>query len=116
MKDLDEALRNFEGDPVEAWHRFQPDLVFEKEFVINEYSKAEKTVHLDYGNLIIMSVKLGNGYIVVEHSICMDPKDFDIDKGIEICKEKVLNKLLEIYHPVEIKHPKNLKKFSLKSK
>lgn len=87
-----------------------------KEFVINEYSKAEKTIHVDYDNLIIMSAKLENGYIVVEHCICMDPKEFDLTKGIEICKEKVLNKLFEIYHPVEIKNPKNLKRFRVKSK
>lgn len=116
MKDLAEALRDFEGDLVEAWHRFQPDLFMQeiKEFVINEYEKAEKTIHVDYGNLIVMTVKLENGYIVVEHSICMDPKDFDIDKGIDICKEKILNKLFEIYDPVEIKDPKNLKKLSVK--
>ncbi|CAK7070062.1 Gp49 family protein [Tissierella sp.] len=87
-----------------------------KEFVIKEYNKAEKTIHVDYGNLIIMTVKLGNGYIVVEHCVCMNPKEFDLTKGIEICKEKVLNKLLEIYHPVEIKDPENLKKLSLKAK
>lgn len=118
MKGLDEALRDVEGNLVEAWHRFQPDLVFEKEkeFVINEYNEAEKTVHLDYGNLIIMSVKLQNGYILVEHSICMDSKEFDIDKGMELCKEKILNRLLEIYHPVEIKDPKNLKRFRVKSR
>lgn len=85
-------------------------------FVINEYDQAEKTIHVDYGNLIVMTVRLGNGFIIVEHCICMNPKEFDLTKGIEICKEKVLNKLLEIYNPVEIKHPKNLKIFSLKSK
>lgn len=116
MKGLDEELRGFDGDLVEAWQRFQPDLAFEFErgFIINEYNQAEKTVHIDYGNLIIMSAKLQNGYIVVEHSICMDPKDFDIDKGIDICKEKILDKLFEIYDPVEVKDPNNLKKFKAK--
>lgn len=87
-----------------------------KQFVIDRYNEAKKTVHVDYGNLIIMSVKLKNGYIVVEHCVCMDPKEFDMNKGIEICKERILNKLLEIYHPVKIKDPKNLKKLSLKAK
>jgi hypothetical protein len=119
VKDLDEALRDFEGDPVEAWHRFQPDLYMSKDitqFVLNEYRQAEKSIHIDYGNLIIMSAKLKNGYIVVEHCICMDPKEFNIDKGIEICKEKILSKLFEIYEPVEIKDLKNLKKLSIKAK
>ena len=85
-------------------------------FLINEYDQAEKTIHVDYGNLIVMTVKLGNGYIVVEHCICMNPKEFDLTKGIEICKEKILIKLFEIYDPVEIKDPKNLKKLSIKAK
>ncbi|MBS4534984.1 hypothetical protein GOQ29_05050 [Clostridium sp. D2Q-14] len=85
-------------------------------FVLNEYNQAEKTIYVDHGNLIVMTVKLSNGYIVVEHCICMDPQEFDIGKGIELCKEKILNKLLEIYDPVEIKNPKNLKKLSFKAK
>lgn len=74
-----------------------------KEFVINEYNQAEKTVHVDYKNTIILSVKLKNGYVVVKHAICMDPKEFDLVKGIELCKEKVINHLLDIYEPVESK-------------
>ena len=120
MDGLDKAIKDFDGDLVEAWHRFQPDLFMSKgsitQFVINEYNQAEKTIHIDYGNLIVMTVNLKNGYIVVDHCICMDPKDFDIDKGIKICKEKILNKLFEIYDPVAIKDPKNLKKLSLKAK
>lgn len=87
-----------------------------KKFVIDRYNEAEKTVHIDYNNTIILSIMLKNGFIIVEHCICMNPKEFDIDKGIEICKEKVLNRLFELYHPVEIKNPVNLKKFSVKSK
>lgn len=105
LSSLEDDIDDFKGDFVEAWHRFQPlsDLAAMEEFVINEYNQAEKTVHVDYENTIILSVKLKNGYVVVEHAICMDPKQFDVSKGIEICKEKVLNYLLEIYEPVESK-------------
>lgn len=116
MKDLDEAIRDAEGSLVEAWHRFQPDLVFEKEFVINEYNQAEKTIHVDYDNLIIMSVKLKNGYIAVEHCICKDPKEFDLEKGIEMCKEKIINHLSSIYHFRKIENPEKINKFSMKAK
>ena len=87
-----------------------------RQFVIDEYNQAEKTVHVDYDNLIIMSVKLRNGYVLVEHCICKDPKEFDIAKGIEICKEKVINHLLSIYHFREIEIPENIKKFSMKAR
>jgi len=74
-----------------------------KQFVLERYNEAEKTAHVDYKNTIILSVRLKNRYVVVEHAICMDPKQFDIAKGIEISKEKVINHLLEIYEPVESK-------------
>jgi len=86
-----------------------------KAFVNSEYDKAEKTVHVDYGNLIIMTVKLPNGYIVVEHCICMNPKEFNIEKGMEICKRKIIDELNKIYRPVEIKNPNNLRRFKLRS-
>lgn len=116
MKGLDEVLRDVDGNLIEAWYRFQPDLVFEKEFVINEYNQAEKTIHVDYDNLIIMSVKLRNGYIAVEYCICNDPKEFDLEKGIEMCKGKIINHLLSIYHFRTIENPEKIKKFSTKTK
>lgn len=87
-----------------------------KDFVLNEYNQAQKAIHIDNGNLIVMTVRLQNGYIVVEHAICMNPKDFDALEGIDICKEKVVNRLFEIYEPVEVKNPENLKKQSIKAK
>ena len=111
-----------ETPPIEGWRCFKDTgdrivtLKFDlKEFVINEYNQAEKTVHVDYNNTIILSIMLKNGFIIVEHCICMDPQKFDFVKGIGVCKEKVLNKLLEIYEPVEIKNPENLKKLSIKA-
>ncbi|WP_352420739.1 Gp49 family protein [Proteiniborus sp.] len=111
-----------EKPPIEGWRCFKDTgdkiatLKFDlKEFVINEYNQAEKTVHVDYNNTIILSIMLKNGFIIVEHCICMDPKEFDMHKGIEICKERILNRLFELYHPVEIKNPENLKKLSIKA-
>ena len=74
-----------------------------KQFVVERYNEAEKTTHINYGNTIIHSVKLKNGYVIVEHCICRDPIDFNIEEGLNLCKEKVLILLLEIYEPVENK-------------
>lgn len=87
-----------------------------KEFIINEYNQAEKTLYTNYNNLMIMTAKLRNGYIVVEHCICKDPEEFDLSKGVEICKDKIINHLLSIYHFREIKSPDKIKKVSIKAK
>lgn len=71
-----------------------------KRFVTERYNQAEKTTHVVHGNTIIHSVKLTSGDILVEHCICMDPNDFDIEKGLSLCKEKVIKRLMNMFEPV----------------
>lgn len=71
-----------------------------RKFVTERYNQAEKTTCAAYGNTTIHIVKLKSGDVIVEHCICMDPKKFDIEKGIEICKEKVIKRLMKMYEPM----------------
>lgn len=71
-----------------------------EKYVTDKYNQAEKTTHVVHGNTVIHSVKLTGGDVIVEHCICMDPKQFDIEKGISLCKEKVLKRLMKMYEPV----------------
>ena len=87
-----------------------------KQFVIDRYNEAEKEVHFIWDNCLILSVKLKNGYVIVEHCICRDLKEVDVSKGLELCKEKVMNKLLAIYEVVTVPEDKEIKKFSMKAK
>lgn len=87
-----------------------------REFVINEYNQAEKTLYTNYNNLMVMAAKLRNGHIVVEHCICKDPEEFDFVEGTKICKEKIINHLFAIYDFRTIQNPENIKRFSMKAK
>lgn len=71
-----------------------------KRFVTEKYNQAEKTTHVVHGNTVIHSVKLTSGDVIVEHCICMDPNDFDIEKGLSLCKEKVIKRLMKMHEPV----------------
>lgn len=71
-----------------------------KQFVTEKYNQAEKTTHVVHGNTVIHSVKLTSGDVIVEHCICMDPNDFDIEKGLSLCKEKVIKRLMKMHEPV----------------
>lgn len=77
-------------------------------FVTEKYNQAEKTTHVVHGNTIIHSVKLTSGDVIVEHCICMDPNDFDIEKGLSLCKEKVIKRLIKMHEPVRSKHESGL--------
>jgi hypothetical protein len=39
---------------------------------------------------------LANGFVIVESSSCVDPKNFDQTIGVDICKDKIKNKVWEL--------------------
>lgn len=44
----------------------------------------------------IVAVKLPNEYVMVESYTCANPQDFDEDLGIQICLERIRDRLLEM--------------------
>lgn len=85
------------------------DEYFEK---YEEPKKVALTVSEDYINWIIensefhidtvfdkctvMSCKLPNGFVIVESSACVDPDNYNEDMGIEICTNKIVDKIWEL--------------------
>ena len=61
--------------------------------LLNE-SLIDKQVVFD--KCLIVSVKLPNGFIIVESSACVNPKDFDIEIGTNICMKRIEDKLWEL--------------------
>lgn len=49
-----------------------------------------------FDKCLICAYKLENGFIIVESSACVDPKNFDIEIGRNICREHVENRLWEL--------------------
>lgn len=60
------------------------------------YEQSEKHIQVLWNKCIVMAVQLENGFTIVVHSACVDPKNFDEQIGIDICKEKVIDKLWEL--------------------
>ena len=44
----------------------------------------------------IVAVQLPNGFVTVESSACVDPVNYDEAMGVEICMERIKNKLWEL--------------------
>ena len=57
---------------------------------------AEVKEFVVFDKCLICAYKLQNGFIIVEHSACVDPNNFDIDTGREICREHLENELWEL--------------------
>jgi hypothetical protein len=61
---------------------------------------SEIDVDTMHGKCTIVTCKLPNGFVIVESSSCVDPKNYDKELGVEICMERIANKIyeLEAYH------------------
>jgi len=62
----------------------------------NILEKTQWTVEEFHGKCTVVVAKLPNGFILTESSACVDPADYDMDIGMECCKERILNKIWEL--------------------
>lgn len=49
-----------------------------------------------FGKCTVVAAKLPNGFVIVESSACVDPRNYDEDMGVEICMDKIINKVWEL--------------------
>lgn len=67
------------------------------EFIIDVLNGARVKVFNVFNKCTIVAIRLVNGFVIVESSNCFDPNCFDIlnDVGVEICLEKIVDRILE---------------------
>lgn len=64
---------------------------------INElFNTAETREIVVFDKCLIVAYQFKNGFVIVESSACVDPKNFDIEVGRKICREHAENKLWEL--------------------
>lgn len=44
----------------------------------------------------VLMATLPNGFVIVKHSSCVDPANFDMKLGEQICIERLVNKIWEL--------------------
>ncbi|MBO1625605.1 hypothetical protein COE15_21590 [Bacillus cereus] len=62
----------------------------------NILEKTKWTVEEFHGKCTVVVAKLPNGFILTESSSCTNPADYDVNIGIECCKERIVNKIWEL--------------------
>ena len=60
------------------------------------FNKADKKENIIFNKCLVVTVKLRNGFIIVESSACVDVNNFDTQIGREICYDRIKNKLWEL--------------------
>lgn len=57
------------------------------------WENAEKHWDVIFGKCTVLTVKLGNGFVLTESSGCVDPENFDDAIGRECCEKRIRDKL-----------------------
>lgn len=58
--------------------------------------EAETQEHIFWGKELVISYKLASGFTVLGRAACVDPVNFDINIGREICRENAEHKVWEL--------------------
>jgi hypothetical protein len=66
------------------------------EHIKNIMDKSHFVVNSIFCKTTIVVCQLPNGFIIVESSSCVDPENYDVEIGTEICKKRIENKLWEL--------------------
>ena len=57
---------------------------------------SELDIQTVFDKCTVVSCKLPNGFIITESSACVSPENYNVDLGIEICMDKITNKVWEL--------------------
>jgi hypothetical protein len=81
----------------------EDDFDEEYEHILDIMDEAEYAAFKVFDKCTIVACKLPNGYVMVEASSCVDPSDYDSDIGIEMCMERLEDKVkaMEAYRRCE---------------
>lgn len=64
-----------------------------KEQVVAILAQSEVQVRTEFGKLTVVTVKLPNGFTIVESSGCVDPANYDEELGMEICMKRIEDRI-----------------------
>lgn len=67
-----------------------------KEMIEEIMDNSEITVDTVFDKCTIVACKLPNGFVIVESSACVSPENYDEELGVDICLEKIENKIWEL--------------------
>ena len=67
-----------------------------KEHIDLIVSQTKFDVSTVFDKCTVVTAKLPNGFVITESSACVDPSNYDKEKGFEICKERIINKIWEL--------------------
>lgn len=90
LKECEEHFKKYE-EPKKA-----PTITQEHIDDILEHSEIDVETVFDKCTCTIVKCQLPNGFVIVESSACVSPENYDEDMRIDICLERIKNKVWEL--------------------
>lgn len=85
-----ECFEKYEEPKKEVITSLTPEYI--DEILINSKINIETV----FDKCTIVSCQLPNGFVIVESADCVDPKNYDEDMGVDICLDKITDKIWEL--------------------
>lgn len=89
LKECEEHFKKYEEPKVEV-----PTIT--QEYVDDILSSSKINIETVFDKCTIVSCQLPNGFVIVESAACVDPKNYDEDMGVDICLDKITDKIWEL--------------------
>jgi hypothetical protein len=67
-----------------------------QEYIDCIMENSDIEVYTMFDKCTVVSCKLPNGFVIVESSACVSPENYNEEIGIEICLDKISNKVWEL--------------------
>ena len=67
-----------------------------QEYIDDIISDSDIDVYTVFDKCTIVACRLPNGFVIVESSACVDPKNYDEKLGFDICMNKIKDKVWEL--------------------
>ena len=67
-----------------------------EEYIEEIMENSEFDVRTVFNKCTVVTCRLPNGFVVSDYAACVDPKNYDENMGIEICHERIKNKIWEL--------------------
>lgn len=71
-------------------------LAVDSEYVDWLIENSEINVITAHGKCTVVTCQLPSGFVIVESSSCVDPKNYDKNLGVEICMKRIKDKIYEL--------------------
>lgn len=67
-----------------------------EEYIEEIMENSEFDVRTVFDKCTVVTCRLPSGFVISDYAACVDPKNYDENMGVEICHERIKNKIWEL--------------------